>query len=356
MNFWQRQIQRMFDNAVDRGLAVYPGQTTPHKQELRSELAAADKQRDQRISDSREAAAVVTPIDKMPGYGLENPHALFDKKTLYVVDEMMRDEACGTFVEMKKAAALSVDWRITPAVSDDNKQVEIAECTQIGFDVIEGSMMEAMYDMFSAIEYGYSASNVVLQLMEQGEYKGKIGLKYIKTKPPHNIRFDTDKYLNILDDGVLYVDEQSAEPVERLRKEEFAIYTYRRRFNDPYGYGDCIRAFDRWNSKKWINKFWDIWLERHATGTIVAKYNSETNPTAQEHDVVSKFLNDKQVRSGIKISDLWELEMHEASAQNSTVFADAVAQGSVRSRAARMLSAKSISMFFSGYCCGCNAI
>lgn len=296
---------------------------TPLKEAAIQRLAQQETEKAGRRAESRESGAVVGSVDTLGGYGLQNPHKLL-QENLGLVDEMMRDEAAGTFVEMKKSGALSVNWKIAPP-SDDDKEKEIADGTQAGFDNLEGSMVEAMHDMFSAIEYGYSATNVTFELMEVGEFKGKLGLHRLKTKPPHYIRFDTDPYLNIKDDGVLFIEQDGLTP-ERMPKDEFAIYSYRKRFANPYGYGDCIRAFDRWNSKKWVNKFWDIYLERFATGTVVAQYNSENRPPAQEFATVWDFLQRKQVRGGIQISDLWKLHFQEPGSGTSDIYDKANAQ------------------------------
>jgi hypothetical protein len=275
----------------------------------------------ERISAEKEAAAVTSPMDSSYG-GLQIPHDLFDVKGLGIVDKMMSDETVGAFIQMKKSAALSVDPYIEPAMADDPRQVEIADQTWEAIDNVNGSLIEAMEDMYSAIEYGYSVTNVVLTYMEHGNWSGKVGLKYLKTKPPESVRFDTDEYLNIKDDGILFTSGFG--DIERLPREEFAIYTYRKRFSNPYGYGDCIRAYDRWNSKTWINKFWDIYLERTATGTLIAKYKHDNRPPKSEHDVVQKFLQNKQVRSAIKISDLWELEQLETTGRGSDVFENSI--------------------------------
>lgn len=299
----------------------------PAKQAAILRLAEeGEKEQVSQRAQGRESGAVVGSMDRMTGYGIENPHQLL-QQNLGLVDEMMRDEAVGTFVEMKKSGALSVGWKVEPP-SDDDKEKEIAECTQVGFDNLEGSMVESMHDMLSAIEYGYSATNVTFELMEAGEFSGKLGLHRMKTKPPHHIRFDTDEYLNILDNGVLFIEQDTMNPT-RMPKDEFAIYSYNKRFADPYGYGDCIRAHDRWNSKKWVNKFWDIYLERHATGTIIAQYDNESRPPEQEFNVMWDFLQRKQVRAGLQISDLWKLTFQEPGTGTSDIYDRAIAQRNI---------------------------
>jgi SPP1 gp7 family putative phage head morphogenesis protein len=296
----------------------------PAKQQAIARLAEQDRAEDaSQRSLSKESGAVVGTMDRFGGMGIENPHELY-QNNLGLVDEMMRDEAVGTFVEMKKSGALSVNWKIEPASDDDHDQM-IGDATQTGFDNLEGSMVEAMHDMFSAVEYGYSATNVTFELLEAGEFKGKLGLHRLKTKPPHFVKFDTDEFLNILPDGILFQNENGL-TIDRMPKDEFAVYSYRKRFANPYGYGDCVRAYDRWNSKKWVNKFWDIHLERYATGTIIAQYDSENRPPEQEFSVVWDFLQRKQVRAGLQISDLWKIMIQEASSGTSDVFEGAIAQ------------------------------
>lgn len=272
---------------------------------------------------TQEQGVAVSSADRSMGY-LDFPHELYDRKTLYVVDKMMLDEAVGTFIDMKKSAALSTSWTVEPGVADDPNSVEQAEFITHILERLGGTLQESLFDMCSAVEYGYSATNRPWEFLADGPFAGKIGIKALKTKSPHSVRFDTDEFLNILPDGIVFTDNDGNE--DNLPLDQFVVYTYRKRFSDPYGYGDCLRAFDRWNSKRWMTKMWDIYGERYAMGTLVAQFKSgKERPSAQEHNVVAKFGNDIQARSFIKLSDGWtRLDLLEASGKGSEFFQDSI--------------------------------
>jgi hypothetical protein len=107
-------------------------------------------------------------------------------------------------------------------------------------------------------------------MIESGDHAGKFGLKFLKTKDPCSVRFDVDEYMNIKPDGILITAPDGN--VDNHDLVDFAVYTYRRRFNNPYGYGDALRAFDPWNAKVKFRKFMNIEGERQAMGTFVGQY------------------------------------------------------------------------------------
>ena len=270
----------------------------------------------------KESAASVSRMESVSGFGVENPYGLFQTKGVEIVEQMMRDETFGTFIEVKKSAAVSVKWDIVPQLADDKKQIEIAECVKAAYDLMPGSVIDSIGDMYNAIESGYSVTNIVYSLMEYGDFKGKIGLKYLKTKDPAYVRFDLDPYMNIKPRGIVFTGPDGRD--EHLWLDEFVVYSYRMRYGNPYGYGDALRAYDRWNSKTWVNKFWDIYLERMGTGAIIMQYDADNKPSEEEFTVANSFIENKQARSGLTISKNWEIELHEPTAAGGIMFEKAV--------------------------------
>jgi len=306
VNFWKRQVQRAFDTVVARGWAAYQDQDQP--------------------KTTHKEAGVSAPTG-WRGMGLDTPYGLFQTKGYGLVEQMMRDEAFGTFLELKKSAALSVKITFEPYLTDDPKAVDIAESVEASYDTIKGSMVEALHDQLTAIEYGFSCANVVYQLIPSGDFAGKVGLKHLKVKDPSSIKFDVDEYMNIRPDGIIFTNADGYD--ERLRTDEFAVYTYRRRLGNPYGYPDTLRAYESWNSKRWMNKFWDIYCERFGTGTMMFKYktDSETGdvlPTADEFAAVQSYMDNKQARSDLRVSQNWEIDMHEPTGRGADVFQQSI--------------------------------
>lgn len=275
-----------------------------------------------RFESVAERGKLVSIADSESGMGLSNPHELFEFSSGSHVEVMMKDEAFGTFIELKKSAALSVKMSIEPPKTDDPRAKEVAERAWGAIDNIHGSLIDALHEMYSAIEYGYSVTNKVFEVIPRGEFAGLVGVKYLKTKDPAAIRFDTDPFMNIKDEGILFQGPDGRE--EHLPLSEFIVYTYRRRFGSPYGYPDTIRAYDRWNSKRWVNKMWDIHIERMGTGAVIMQYDENDMPSADEFTVARSFIQRKQVRSGVILPKAWTIAMHEASGDSGDIFEKAV--------------------------------
>jgi len=257
--------------------------------------------------------------------GLVNDMPVLSSLGLHIVDSMMTDSAVGTYIELKKIAALSTPWSWEAAGDEPDQKEHAAYLTEV-FDQLDSGEQDndgsnvgvknKLRDMLSAIEYGFSITNVVLSILESGEFKGKLGIADLKTKPPHNFSFDCDPFLNIRPNGILYTGSFGHIP-ERLPSDAFIVYSYRAQFGNPYGYSDCIRAYDRWNSKRWVQKLWDIYLERHGCGTWVALEDKDDPASASERAAVDSFLVGAQARSALRVSSRFTIEPHEPAAGSS---------------------------------------
>jgi Protein of unknown function (DUF935) len=264
--------------------------------------------------------------------GLPNEMPVLSSKGMGIVDAMMCDDMVGTCIELKKTAALSVPPKWEPASDDPehkkhadylNEVLAQLDSGEQDADGVNIGLVNKLRDMLSAIEYGYSVTNVLYTTIDTGAFKGKIGIGDMKTKPPHNISFDVDEFLNIKPDGILYA-VQAGNP-EKLPLAQFLVYSYRAKFANPYGYSDCIRAYDRWNSKRWVQKMWDIYLERHGCGTWVATYDKLNPPPANERAAVLSFLDGAQARSALYMSDRITMVPHEPTPGASSTWSEAIA-------------------------------
>ena len=140
-------------------------------------------------------------------------------------------------------------------------------------------MNDALFQILTALDYGFSITEINYELYDAGEHKDRIGLKNLKTKQPRYYSFAVDKYANLLPKGLQYNinGEQKVLPTNK-----FLIYSYQKEFGNHYGTADLRPAYRGYWSKDTIIKFWNIYLERFANPTVVGKYrsndpNSKTN-------------------------------------------------------------------------------
>lgn len=267
----------------------------------------------------KEYAAAARELMSGGPLGIINNLPVISSLGLQIVDAMVADFP-GTCVDLKKTAVLSCPWSWEAASDDDAHQEHAAYLTEV-FDQLDAGeqdpdgvnvgVRKKLRDIMSAVAYGYSITNVILTVIDRGEFKGKAGIADLKTKPPHWFSFDVDDFMNVKDNGIVYSGDYTKGP-QKLPKDAFLVYSYHSPFCNPYGYSDMIRAYDRWNSRRWINKLWDLYLERKASGTYVATYKADDPPPPAELAAATSFISGGSAKNGLLVSDRFDITSHEA--------------------------------------------
>jgi len=205
-----------------------------------------------------------------------NPDTLIGRKGFYVYDQMRVDDQVKACLTLKKFATLAPNYQIIPA-SNDEKDKEIADFVRYSFNRVEGNIIDSLLEILTALDYGYSITEINFKTFEHGEFKGKIGLKNLKTKQPHNYRFEVDKFSNL--QNIIYSEgmEDSKYPLNK-----FLIFSYQKEFGNWYGTSDLRPAYRGYWSKDVLIKMWNIYLERFANPTVLGKYKSN-DPTSRNN-------------------------------------------------------------------------
>ena len=199
-----------------------------------------------------------------------NPDSLVARKGMQIYDQMRVDDMVKASLTLKKFAALAPNYKIIPA-SQDPQDVEIANFIAYTFNQMEGSMNDALFQIMTALDFGFSITEINYLQYNDGKYKGKYGLKNLKTKRPHNYSFKVDRYDNLTKRGLINtVDGEERD----LPVSKFLIFSYQKEFGNWYGTSDLRPAYRGWWSKDTIIKFWNIYLERFANPTVLGKYRS----------------------------------------------------------------------------------
>jgi phage gp29-like protein len=199
-----------------------------------------------------------------------NPDDLISRKGMQIIDKMRTDDMIKSSLTLKKFATLAPNYKIIPA-SNSNEDKEVADFIDYTIENMQGSMNDALFQVLSALDYGFSITELVYQQYEDGKYKDKIGIKSLKTKKPHNYSFKTDAYSNLKKRGLLLTVDglEKSLPVDK-----FLIFSYQKEFGNHYGTSDLRPAYRGYWSKDTIIKFWNIYLERFANPTVLGKYRS----------------------------------------------------------------------------------
>tara|TARA_R110000803_G_scaffold49530_2_gene103012 strand:- start:1703 stop:4210 length:2508 start_codon:yes stop_codon:yes gene_type:complete len=199
-----------------------------------------------------------------------NPDTLLGRKGFPIYDQMRIDDQVKACLTLKKFATVAPNYEITPA-STDEQDLEVADFVKYALDKMHGSIIDSILEIMTALDYGYSITEINYKTFDTGEHKGRIGLKSLKTKQPYYYRFAVDEFSNLLKNGIVY-DRGGQENYYPTSK--FLIFSYQKEFGNHYGSSDLRPAYRGYWSKDVLIKMWNIYLERFANPTVIGKYKS----------------------------------------------------------------------------------
>jgi len=218
----------------------------------------------------------------------------------------MTDDQVKAVITMKKHAVLSTGWSIEN-IGKEKRDQEIRDF--VNYCLTEGmlgSFRKTLLDILSALVYGFSVTEKVYQIFSSGPFKGKAGLKYLKTRPPHSFRFETDKHGNLK-----ALVQLTNEGDLTLPPEKFIIYSYNAEFGNWYGTSDLRAAYRSFFSKDLIIRFWNIYLERFGMPLTVGKY--PPGASKDEKEKLKTVLKNIQAKTSMTIPEGFVVELLEAA-------------------------------------------
>lgn len=242
-----------------------------------------------------------------------NPDDLIARKGIRIYDLMRRDDQVRAALTIKKYATLSTGWRIDPAGNGPDDQ-QAADCAHDILEGTEGALEDDLYQILSALDYGFSVTEMVFKIIETGPWAGKIGLKSLKTRAPHNIDFKTDEFGNLL---AVQQDSKDLKPVEK-----FAIFSYNQEFSNWYGTSDLRAAYAPWWIKENAQRWLATYLERYAVPFPVAKVPLGL-PASDKADL-EKVLNNIQAATSMIIPGVVDLNFPEVPKEGAEQLGKAI--------------------------------
>lgn len=304
-------------------------------------------------------------------YG-QNPDPIARAKGLYVYRDMMEDDQIKACVELRIQARLSTPWMIHSAEEGNAQADEYADFIDYVLKGLKGTFADNLYNMYSAITYGFSITEKVLKIYEDGPFAGKIGLDALKTREPFNYDFKIDQHGNLL--GIVYTgagnslidhlrreqsnkrtpdqQAQSQKPTQEVSIqdkqltpvaantpmlqsvlgsnanpypiEKFVIYTYNMQFSNWYGRSDLFSAFRSWQIKKHVMKFWNIWLERYASPFLWAQYKRDVGIKKNALLEIDDFMKNLSAKNAIRTSDAITIQAIQSSSTAADAYEKAI--------------------------------
>jgi phage gp29-like protein len=244
-----------------------------------------------------------------------NSDDLISSRGYEIYDRMQTDSQVRACLNIKKLSILSRGWQVNPA-SNDPQDIRIADFVRFCLADMRGSVIDMLYNILDAIAKGFSISEINYKIIEGGPYDGMIGLDSIKSKNPADITFESDKYLNMT--GLW----QGLGQENKLPPEKFLIYTYQSKYESPYGMSDLRAAHRHWWSKNVILRYYNIYLEKYGSPTVLGAYTRGT-PKNQQDDLL-KVLDRIQQETAIVLPDDIKVELLEAQKHGDSGYLQAI--------------------------------
>jgi len=246
-------------------------------------------------------------------YGLGTFHD-YDPDTLKITkgneiySNMVKDDQIKPTLQFKMNAVLSRDWYFDIETDDNGEprkeHEEMADFFGFAIKQIRGSFSDKLIEILSAFQNGYSVIEKVFQPITY-DSKTYWGLKDLKLRPAETFNggFQLDEHGNI---------EKISQVVGGARNEipltKIIHFVHQPDVNRIYGESDLRACYRSWWSKDITIRFYNIFLERHASGFIWAQHGS-LQPGDKEH--LEDLINNISVKMAAHVPDHIKLNLFQ---------------------------------------------
>lgn len=266
------------------------------------------------VGSPLEAATTFLSSDYTPSYDFPyNPDQLVPSNNYDIYDEMRNDDQVKAAISIKKDMVVNTGWKI---VCDDEEVVKfVTDALHAinSYSGTDGTFDDVLRDILSAYEYGFSLTEPVYVIKE-----GLWHYKSAKVRPPHSFKF------HLKDNGdVEKITQNTAKKGEiEMQPSRLLHFAYQSEFGNPYGKSDFRAAHEPWKAKKFVTKFYNLYLEKFAAPTIIGKY-----PRGYSTQEVTKFfevLQSMQFNTAAAIPDDAKIDFVQVVRDSSDSFAVAI--------------------------------
>jgi hypothetical protein len=191
--------------------------------------------------------------------GSYNPERLNWK----VFDDMANDPTIKSCITLINYALLNQGWVLTPADSSD-EATEIADFVRDCFQNMTIGMRQVRKDMYTALRYGYSVSEVVYNYDLEKEKIIINRIKALHISTLYNC-FEYDEYTGFVKTVWQWPFYDNPTPIPA---EKCMINTFDETFGNRYGKSLLSAVYDPFFIKTQILKWWAIFIEKHEGPTL----------------------------------------------------------------------------------------
>lgn len=265
-----------------------------------------------------EVAWAESPMYSSTAWPRYNPDDLLSRQGYKIYQRMMIDEQIKAVVRFKRDAITSRRWYFEYE-ADDAEQTKMAEILTAIIRRMPGSFNDCLNGVMSAMYAGYSISEKVLEpIIIDG--KTWIGIKKIAQKPFQSFFFYTDEYGNI----ERFVQRIGIREQE-IDLNQFIYHVQNKDVDSIYGQSELREAYRSWFSKDMLIRFWNIHLERHASGFVWAQPKDGATITAgtRVHTDLTNMLSNLSATTGILMPA--NVDLNFVSPANTDAYERAIA-------------------------------
>ena len=178
--------------------------------------------------------------------------------------------------------------------------------------VLKGSFASTLNYVLMSKAYGYSVSEKNFIVKEYGG-KDYWFLKNVKPKPFDSFVFKQDQFGNIKK-----LEQEIGSGILKLNAEKFIIHITNQHLDYVYGESDLRAAYRAFWEKDNISKMWNIYIEKLASGFLVATPNEmaaalDDNETNQFERILSNVSQGTSVRMPAG----WDLKVVQAASTDA---------------------------------------
>lgn len=175
-----------------------------------------------------------------------------------VFEKMLTDGQVKAALDVIKLSVLAKGYGVH---GDTPETEQYAEFINENFERMRGNVEDAIGEILTALEYGYSATEKVFQYQD-----GHIMLKKLKTLNPHQVRIKTNKF-----GDTEYIIQRVGSKEIKIKPEKIIWYSFDKRFGQPYGNSILRPVYKHWFIKDKIYRFANIAYERYGTPLLVGQ-------------------------------------------------------------------------------------
>ncbi|OYV99459.1 MAG: hypothetical protein B7Z62_00215 [Deltaproteobacteria bacterium 37-65-8] len=243
--------------------------------------------------------------------GYENPDDLVGLKGLEVYETMCHNAQVSACLSIKRASVLSRGWDICARKEDGSSGEEIALFCSRAFEWMEGSVFEVLDNVCDALAKGYSIQSMVWGVIDRGKCAGKMAPVYVSSKDPGEWNFLVNDYRRMT--GLIHTPTDT-----RYGRADFVVYVNRGKYGNPYGESDLRNAYRHWWSVDFLERFWNLYMEKFGSPTVKGSYKRGT--TAAAKSLFLSALTAVQSKSAVIFPDDMKVELLETIRQGEAGF------------------------------------